>query len=139
MLAVLIALATTPCQDPLPIDPGVVTHEMRLTTFSGADQSGPICFLKWEGGADPSLMVYGPTPMAELGREFTSAKQAAAQYAGESPTGVEPVPGVANAYMVFDPKVPNRRVFVDYKGKVYMIVSQDQVPPTVLAKAILTR
>jgi hypothetical protein len=29
---------------------------------------------------------------------------------------------------VFDPNTPNRRVFVEYKGKVYMIVSQDQVP-----------
>ena len=27
---------------------------------------------------------------------------------------------------------------VEYKGKVYMIVSQDKVPPAVLAKAILT-
>jgi hypothetical protein len=145
MLTALLVLATvtprTPgqCQDPLPIDPGIVTQELGLKTFGGADQSGPVCFLKWEGGSDPSLMVYGPTPMAELGRTFGSAKQAAAEYAGESPKGVESLPGVAGAYMVFDPKVPNRRVFVDYKGKVYMIVSQDQVPPAVLAKAILTR
>ena len=51
--------------------------------------------------------------------------------------GVEPLPGVKGAYMVFDPKTPNRRVFVKYKGKVYMIVSQDQVPLAVLAKAVV--
>jgi len=50
---------------------------------------------------------------------------------------VEPVPGVPNAYMVFDPKIPNRRLFVAYKKKVYMIVSQDQIPLTTLAKAVI--
>jgi len=44
---------------------------------------------------------------------------------------------VKGAYMVFDPKTPNRRVFVEYKGKVYMIVSQDRVPLPVLAKAVI--
>jgi hypothetical protein len=82
-------------------------------------------------------MIYGPTPIADLGRRFSSTKQAADQYAGESPQGVEPLPGVRGAYMVFDPKTPNRRVFVESKGKVYMIVSQDQVPLSVLAKAVI--
>ncbi len=39
--------------------------------------------------------------------------------------------------MVFDPKIPNRRVFLEHTGPVYMIVSQDEVPLDVLAKAIL--
>jgi len=82
-------------------------------------------------------MIYGPTPMAELGRTFSSTKEAADQYAGESPKGVEPLPGVKGAYMVFDPATPNRRVLLEYRGKVYMIVSQDRVPIAVLAKAIV--
>ena len=126
----------TRCDDPLPIDPAIVTREMKLKVFSGADQAGPACHLSWQGGSSPAIMVYGPTPMAELGRTFTSTREAADQYAGESPTGVEPVPGVKGAYMVFDPSTPNRRVFVEYRKKVYMIVSQDQVPIAVLAKSI---
>jgi hypothetical protein len=125
------------CDDPLPIDPAVVTREMKLKAFGGADQAGPVCHLRWEGGSSPTLMVYGPTPMADLGRTFSSTKQAADEYAGESPKGVEPLPGVKGAYMVFDPNTPNRRVFVEYKGKVYMIVSQDRVPLAVLAKAVV--
>ena len=125
------------CDDPLPIDPAVVTQEMKLKGFSGSDQAGPACHLSWEGGSSPAFMVYGPTPMAELGQTFKSTREAADQYAGESPKGVEPVPGVKGAYMVFDPSTPNRRVFVEYGKKVYMIVSQDQVPLTVLAGAIL--
>ena len=125
------------CDDPLPIDPSVVTSEMKLNGFDGADQAGPACHLRWDGGSAPTLLIYGPTPMAELGRVFTSTKQAADEYAGESPKGVEPVPGVAGAYMVFDPATPNRRVFVKHAGKVYMIVSQDRVPVAVLAKAIV--
>ena len=39
--------------------------------------------------------------------------------------------------MVFDPSTPNGRMFADYREKVYMIVSQAQVPVAVLAKAIL--
>ena len=145
VLALLIAsgLAVTPapglgqCDDPLPIDPAIVTQEMKLKSFGGADQTGPVCHLKWEGGSSPTLMIYGPTPIADLGRTFSSTKRAADQYAGESPKGVEPLAGVKGAYMVFDPKTPNRRVFVEYKGKVYMIVSQDQVPLPVLAKAVI--
>jgi hypothetical protein len=125
------------CADPLPIDPAIVTREMRLKSFGGADQAGPACHLRWEGGSSPTIMVYGPTPMAELGRTFKSTREAADQYAGESPKGVEAVPGVKGAYMVFDPSTPNRRLFVEYQKKVYMIVSQDQVPVTVLAKAII--
>jgi hypothetical protein len=142
-LVVATGLAVTPlpglgqCDDPLPLDAAVVTREMKLKAFSGADQAGPVCHLRWEGGSSPTLMIYGPTPMADLGRTFSSTKQAADEYAGESPKGVEPVPGVKGAYMVFDPTTPNRRVFVEYKGKVYMIVSQDRVPLAVLAKAVI--
>jgi hypothetical protein len=132
------AAAQAKCDDPLPIDPAIVTREMKLNSFDGSDQTGPVCYLRWKGGSSPTLMIYGPTPMAELGRTFGSPKEAADQYAGESPKGVEPLPG-AKAYMVFDPKTPNRRVFVKHLGKVYMIVSQDQVPAAVLAQAILSR
>ena len=139
LVASRLAIDTAPsqCDDPLPIDPAVVTQEMKLNAFSGADQAGPACHLKWQGGSSPTLMIYGPTPMAELGRTFSSTKQAAEEYAGESPTGAEPLPGVRGAYMVFDPATPNRRVFVEYVGKVYMIVSQDRVPVAVLVKAIV--
>jgi hypothetical protein len=141
LLAILLAASPAPpagdCDDPLPIDPAVVTKEMSLKAFGGADQLGPACHLRWEGGSEPGLMVYGPTAMADVGRKFTSAKQAADQYGGESPKGVEPVPGVPNGYMVFDPKTPNRRLFVEYKKKVYMIVSQDQIPLPILAKAVI--
>ncbi len=142
-LLIVSGLATAPsaalgqCDDPLPIDPAVVTQEMKLKAFGKPDQAGPACHLNWEGGSSPSLMIYGPTPMADLGRTFSSTKQAADEYAGESPKGAEPFPGVKGAYMVFDPKTPNRRVFVKYRGKVYMIVSQDQVPLAVLAKAVV--
>jgi hypothetical protein len=136
-LALSPAPAVGQCDDPLPIDPAVVTQEMKLQAFGGADQMGPACHLRWEGGSSPTVMIYGPTPMAELGRTFSSTKQAADEYAGESPKGVESLPGVKGAYMVFDPKTPNRRVFVEYKGKVYMIVSQDRVPLAVLAKAVM--
>jgi hypothetical protein len=129
--------ARAPCDDPLPIDPAVVTREMKLQAFDGGDQAGPACHLGWKGGSEPTLMIYGPTALADLGREFASPKQAADQYAGESPKGVEPLPGVLNGYMVFDPKTPNRRVFVAQRKKVYMIVSQDHVPLAVLAKAVL--
>ena len=147
VLALLIASGTTVhpavrqshCDDPLPIDPAVVTRQMKLTAFGGEDQAGPACHLKWVGGSGPTVMVYGPTPMAEMGRTFGSTKQAAQEYAGESPRGVEPVPGVKGAYMVFDPSTPNRRIFVEYGGKVYMIVSQDRVPLPVLAEAVIQR
>jgi hypothetical protein len=112
---------------------------MKLKTFGRADQAGPACHLRWEGGSSPTLMIYGPTAMADVGRTFSSTKQAADQYAGESPKGVEPLPGVKGGYMVFDPSTPNRRVFVEYQRKVYMIVSQDQVPLGVLAKAVVQR
>lgn len=127
------------CDDPLPIDPGIVTQEMKLKGFARADQMGPACHLSWDGGSSPTIMIYGPTPMADLGRRFSSTKQAADEYAGESPKGVEPLSGVKGAYMVFDPTTPNRRVFVTFRGKVYMIVSQDKVPLGVLAKAVVQR
>jgi len=41
--------------------------------------------------------------------------------------------------MVYDPSTPNRRVFVEYRKKVYMIVSQDRVPVAILAKAVLQK
>jgi hypothetical protein len=136
---VLFLLGSAPCSDPLPLEPAVVTREMKLTGFGGSDQTGPVCYLRWEGGTSPGLMIYGPTPMAEFERTFGSAREAADQYAGESPTGMEPLPGVEGGFMVFDPRVPNRRVFVEHAGKIYMIVSQDQVPLPVLVKAIADR
>jgi len=39
--------------------------------------------------------------------------------------------------MVFDPASLTRRVFVEYGGKVYMIVSHDRVPVAVLVDAIV--
>jgi hypothetical protein len=65
------------CDDPLPIDPAIVTQEMKLKAFVGAEQMGPVCHLRWEGGSSPALMIYGPTPIADLGRTFSSTKQAA--------------------------------------------------------------
>jgi hypothetical protein len=131
--------ASAACADPLPIDPAVVTKELGLKAFSGASQAGPVCSLSWEAkaGAGPSLLLYGPTWLEKLDQKFSSTKQAAERYRAESPKGVEPVPGLANAYMVFDPKTPNRRVFVEYNKKVYMIVSADTVPLATLAKAVL--
>jgi hypothetical protein len=137
MVAAWPTAARAACKDPLPIDPDVVTKEMKLKAFSGADQMGPVCNMRWDGGSSPSVMVYGPTALAGMGQKFTSAKQAADQYRGESPKGVEPVPGVPGAFMVFDPKTPNRRIFVEHQKKVYMLVSQDQIPLSVLAQAVL--
>jgi hypothetical protein len=74
-----------------------------------------------------------------MGQKSASAKQAAERYRAESPKGVEPVPGLQSAYMVFDPKTPNRRVFVERSGKVYMIISSDAVPLAVLAKAAASK
>ena len=127
------------CADPLPLDAAVVTQELGLKSFDGAVETGPVCHLSWQAksGAGPTLLVYGPKSLAKVGQKFSSTQQAAARYRAESPKGVEPVPGVANAFMVFDPKKPNRRVFVDYQGSVYMIVSKDTVPIAVLAKALL--
>lgn len=128
--------AFTQCKDPAPIDPDVVTKAMKLKGFNGAMQAGPVCQLSWQGSGAPNVMVYGPTALAGMGLKFTSAKGAAEQYKGESPKGVEPLPGGIAGYMVFDPKTPNRRLFVEYQSKVYMIVSQDQVPVDVLAQAV---
>jgi hypothetical protein len=131
--------AAAACADPLPIDPAVVTKELGLKGFTGASQAGPVCRLSWEAkaGAGPSLLVYGPTWLEKLDQKFSSTKQAAERYRAESPKGVEPVPALTNAYMVFDPKIPNRRVFVEHNKKVYMIVSGDTVPLATLAKAVL--
>jgi hypothetical protein len=136
---VLLALAAVPaaaqCRDPLPIDPDVVTKQLKLKGF-GASQAGPVCQLRWQGGSAPSMTIFGPTAMTVMGRKFTSAKEAAAQYRGESPKGVEPLPGVPNGYMVFDPKTPNRRLFVEHQKRVYMIVTQDPIAVDVLARAV---
>jgi hypothetical protein len=59
------------------------------------------------------------------------------RYRGESPKGVEPEPGLANACMVFDPKTPNRRIFLEYKKKVYMIVSGEKIPLATIVKSVL--
>src|SRR5262249_5888102 len=103
-LFVVILLVASPiprdgsCDDPLPLDPARVTKDMKLSAFRGTQELGPACHLSWEGGSSPGLLIYGPSALADLGRKFTSAKQAADQYAAESPKGVEPVPGVANGY-----------------------------------------
>jgi hypothetical protein len=134
-------VASAACADPLPIDPAVITKEMGLKAFSGATQAGPVCNLRWEAksGSGPSLLLYGPSWLEKMGQKFTSTKQAAERYRAESPKGVEPVPGLKNAYMVFDPKTPNRRVFIEYNRKVYMIVSGDTVALASLAKAVLAK
>jgi hypothetical protein len=131
--------ASAACVEPLPIDPAVVTKELGLKGFTGASQAGPVCHLRWEAktGAGLSLLLYVPSWLEKLGQKFSSTKQAAERYRAESPKGVEPVPGLTNAYMVFDPKTPNRRVFVEHNKKVYMIVSGDTVPLATLAKAVL--
>ena len=125
------------CDDSVPIDIRVVTEGARFRPFTGASQTGSACSLSWEGEPTPPLLIYGPTWVAEFGHTFSSTKQAAAQYTAESPKGVEPVPGARGAYMVFDPATQTRRVFVQYAGKVYMIVSNDRVPLAVLAQGIL--
>jgi hypothetical protein len=128
------------CEDPLPVNPEVITKEMGLKAFTGADQFGPVCGLDWEArsGQGPALMIYGPKSMAKLGQKFSSTtKEAADQYGVESPKGVERVPGLANAYMVFDPKTPNRRIFIEYKKKVYMIVSGEKIPLATIVKSVL--
>ena len=128
---------TTECDDPVPIDIRLITQELALKPFLGANQKGPACNLSWEGESTPILMIFGPTWVAEYGHTFSSTKQAAAQYAAESPKGAESLPGVIGAYMVSDPATSTRRVFVEYGEKVYMIVSHDRVPVAVLAAAIL--
>jgi len=127
------------CEDPLPVNPEVVTKEMGLKAFTGANQYGPVCHVNWEArsGQGPNLLIYGPKSMANLGQKFSSTKEAADRYRGESPKGVEPVPGLANAYMVFDPKTPNRRIFIEYKKKVYMVVSGEKIPLATIVKSVL--
>jgi hypothetical protein len=44
--------------------------------------------------------------------------------------------GVAGGFMVYDPSTPDRRVFVEYRKKVCVIVSEDRLPVTILAKAV---
>jgi hypothetical protein len=136
-LAMVPAGGQTQCDDPVPIDIRLVTQELALKPFTGANQRNLVCHLTWEGESTSILMIFGPTWVAEEGHTFSSTKQAAAQYASESPNGAEPLPGVTGAYMVFNPATSTRRVFVEYGEVVYMIVSQDRVPVAVLAEAIL--
>ena len=133
------AAGTGKCEDPLPVNPEVVTKEMGLKSFTGVNQYGPVCHMNWEArsGQGPNLLIYGPKSMANLGQKFSSTKEAAERYRGESPKGVEPVPGLTNAYMVFDPKTPNRRIFIEYKKKVYMIVSGEKIPLATIVKSVL--
>ncbi|HET6947547.1 MAG TPA: hypothetical protein VFJ45_07025 [bacterium] len=43
-----------------------------------------------------------------------------------------------DVYTVFDPKTANRRVFVPYRGKVYMLnITAEKFPLAVLVKALL--
>jgi len=125
------------CDDPVPIDVRVITEGTRFRPFTGASGKYSVCYLGWEGEPMPPLVIFGPTWVAESGHTFSSPRQAAAQYAEESSKGVERLPGARGAYMVFDPATQTRRVFVEYGGMVYMIVSNDRVPLAVLAEGIL--
>ena len=136
-VAIAAPAGTTECDDPLPIDTRVVTREMGLESFVAAHQVGSVCYIWWDGGSSPILEIFGPTWGAELDHNFSSTRDAAAHYAAESPQGAEPLPDAAGAYMVFNPETRTRRVFLEYGGQVYMIVSPEQVPVAVLAKAIL--
>lgn len=113
---------------------------MGWQSYSGAQQFGPVCSAQWrtKSGESVSLLIYGPTSLQSLGVKGSSPKDAADRYRGESPKGVESVPGVKDVYTVFDPKTANRRVFVPYRGKVYMLnITAEKFPLAVLVKALL--
>ena len=125
------------CDDPVPMDIRVITKGTAFRAFTGANGKNSVCYLSWEGEPTPPLIIFGPTWVAESGHTFSSPRQAAEQYAEESSKGVEPLPGARGVYMVFDPATRTRRVFVEFGGMVYMIVSNDRVPLAVLAEGIL--
>lgn len=128
------------CRDPLPIDPQAITAAMGWQSFQGASQFGPVCSASWEtkSGETVSLLIYGPSSLQSMGIPAGSPKAAADRYRGESPKGVEAVPGARDVYTVFDPKTVNRRVFVRYRGKVYMLnISGEKITLAALVKALL--
>jgi hypothetical protein len=134
------AAATESCDDPLPLDPAVVTQQMGFRSYDGPMQMGPMCMLSWKdrSGASVSLLVYGPKALASLAGDARSAKDLAKKYAGESPRGAEPISGVKNGFTVFDPKTRNRRVLVEHGGKPYLInVTAEKIPLDKLAPALV--
>ncbi len=136
------AAAASPrgCNEPLPLDPAIVTQQMHFRSFDGATQAGPMCSVSWkdEGGHSVSVLVYGPKALASLVGNAKSAKELAKHYAGESPKGAEPIPGVKNGFTVFDPKTRNRRVLVEHGGKPYLInVTGEAIPLDKLTPSLL--
>lgn len=134
------AAAAESCDDPLPLDPAVVTSRMGFRSFDGPRQAGPVCALTWtdKSGASVSVLVYGPKALASLVGGAKSAKDLAKKYAPESPKGAEPIAGVKNGFTVFDPKTRNRRVLVEHGGRPYLInVTGEKIPLDALAAAVL--
>ncbi len=140
VLATIGAAAARDCDDPLPLDPAIVTQRMGFRSFEGPSQAGPMCALTWKdrSGASVSVLVYGPKALASLGGEARSAKDLAKKYAPESPRGAEPIPRVKNGFTVFDPKTRNRRILVEHGGKPYLInVTAEAIPLDKLAAALV--
>jgi hypothetical protein len=134
------AAAPGGCSDPLPIDPQAVVTAMGWKNYRGGQQAGPVCSLQWEtkSGETVTVLMYGPTALQTLGVPAASTKAAADRYKGEGPKGVEAVPGAPDVYTVFDPKGPNRRVFVAYRSRVYMInITGEVLSVAALVKALL--
>ncbi len=134
------AAAAGGCDDPLPLDPAIVTRQMGFRSFDGPRQVGPMCALTWKdkSGASVSVLVYGPKALASLASEARSAKDLATKYAGESPKGAEPIRGVKNGFTVFDPKTRNRRILVEHGGKPYLVnVTAEAIPLDKLAAALV--
>ena len=61
LLVTVLAASRPPqarvCDDPLPIDPQVVTKEVNLKAFRGAKPVGPACYLSWEGDSHPGIII----------------------------------------------------------------------------------
>lgn len=119
------------CDDPLPLDPAIVTKQMSFKSFERAMQAGPVCAVSWkdQGGRSVSVLVYGPKALSSMAGDAKSAKDLAKKYAGESPKGAEPIPGVRNGFTVFDPQTRNRRVIVEHGKKPYLINVTGEVIP----------
>ena len=125
------------CPDPVPVNIRIFTEEMQLQAYTGASQQDAVCYLSWEGESAPTLEIFGPTWFARHGQQFRSSEQAAAHYPPALPLEPEPMPGPSGAILVFDPFPPSRRVFLEFGGKVYMIVPHGLVPMAVLGEALL--
>ena len=134
------AAAAGGCDEPLPLDPAIVTKQMGFRSFDGPRQAGPMCALTWtdKSGASVSVLVYGPKALASLAGEAKSAKDLAKKYAAESPKGAEPIGGVKNGFTVFDPKTRNRRILVEHRGRPYLInVTGEAIPLDKIAAALV--